>query len=135
MKTHNPMHRGDACERMTATLKRIGHRPPVQGGNGHVIPDPVLRLLPLLTGFSVEVAIPTGRPRGSGYPTSYKVDLGNAERKVAIEVDGKSHGLLSRKEQDRKKDVLLGSLGWTVIRFTNEEVMADPLACARATQW
>src|ERR1019366_4034849 len=71
------------------------------------------------------LAIPTGEKRGSGYPTCYKVDVGDLASKVAIEVDGKSHLTAKRKAQDRKKESMLLSLGWLVLRFTNERVDAD----------
>ena len=64
-------------------------------------------------------------------PTHYKIDVGNTELKVAVEIDGGSHSSLARQEQDRKKDAFLRSIGWTVLRFSNAEVMDDTAACAR----
>ena len=51
--------------------------------------------------------------------------------KVAVEVDGGSHCSLERKDQDRRKGEWLTGEGWTVLRFSNQEVMAGTAACAR----
>ena len=79
----------------------------------------------------MEQAIPTKMPRNSGYPTCYKVDVCNPALKIAVEVDGNSHCPISRQEQDRKKDALLSGLGWTVLRFSNRQVMTDLEGCVR----
>ena len=75
----------------------------------------------------MELAIPTRKPRGSGYPTCYKVDIGNETLRVAIEVDGQSH--YSRRSLDAKKDKLLRGLGWTVLRFSNKQVTERLAEC------
>jgi hypothetical protein len=64
-----------------------------------------------------------------GYPRNYKVDIGHPETKLAIEVDGRSHQMRERQEQDRKKESILSGLGWTVLRFKNEEVKESLAAC------
>ncbi|WP_370638500.1 endonuclease domain-containing protein [Deinococcus sp. 23YEL01] len=51
---------------------------------------------------------------------------------VAVELDGSSHSSRSRQAQDQKKDALLRSLGWTVLRWSNKAALSDPEACARA---
>ncbi len=33
-------------------------------------------------------------PRGSGYPTCYKLDIGHQELRIGIEMDGPSHGTI-----------------------------------------
>jgi len=48
---------------------------------------------------------------------------------LAIEIDGNSHCLLSRQAQDRKKENFLKSLGWTVLRFTNQQVIEETKMC------
>ena len=70
--------------------------------------------------------------RGSGYPSVYKVDVGNAELKIAVEVDGASHGVLSRRGEDLKKDHFLESIGWKVLRLKNEYVTKDLAGCVQA---
>ena len=83
-------------------------------------------------GWPVGVVVPTRKKRGSGYPTSYKIDVANADLMVGIEIDGGSHGSIERQVQDRKKQQLLESMGWTILRFTNGEVDADLDGCVKA---
>jgi very-short-patch-repair endonuclease len=67
-----------------------------------------------------EFSISLGK-RQPGFPTCYKVDLGNPGLKIAIEVDGNTHH--SRKTVDEKKDKKLVSLGWIVLRFWNKDIL------------
>ena len=71
-------------------------------------------------GWVPEYALSLGRLT-PGYPTNYKLDLANPERMIAIEVDGPSHR--ARKGQDQKKDEKVRSLGWTVLRFWNKDIL------------
>jgi hypothetical protein len=68
-----------------------------------------------------ELSLSLGR-RTPGYPSHYKLDLGNAALRVGIEVDGNCH--YSRKSLDEKKDAKLASLGWTVLRFWNKDILS-----------
>ena len=67
----------------------------------------------------------TGRPRGSGFPPAYKADSGCHALKLAIEADGGPHNSIERQAQDAKKDELLRSLGWTVLRFTSQQILIE----------
>jgi hypothetical protein len=108
----------------------MGWMPQVQGGNGK--PPPVAQmLLASALGWEMEVAVPTKQPRGSGYPTCYKLDMANRDLRIGVEVDGPSHCSLERQAQDRKKEELLQSLGWKVLRFSNEVVIRNLNACVR----
>jgi 5-methyltetrahydrofolate--homocysteine methyltransferase len=53
----------------------------------------------------------------------YIVDFICLEKSVIIEIDGKYHEQI--KEQDENRTAVLESLGYKVIRFTNEEVIAQ----------
>ena len=128
MKNRNPMHRPDIRAKMATTLRAMKWAPTVRGGNGKPLPLPQQALSAAL-GWPTEVPVPTLKPRGSGYPSCYKVDIANEALKFAIEVDGNSH--YARKDQDTKKDGLLTGLGWTVLRFTNKQVTADLAACVQ----
>ncbi len=129
MKTNNPMTDPQAKAKMQKKLKARGWGTGQRGGNGELtIPQ---KKLAAALGWETEVAIPTGQPRGSGYPASYKVDIGNPTLKIAIEVDGVSHKLPARRLEDQKKTALLEALGWTVLRFWNAEIMADVSLCVR----
>jgi hypothetical protein len=91
-----------------------------RGGNGMEPTLPEELLLTLLTDeWEWQLSIPTGGL--PGYPTSYKVDIGHQERKIAVEIDGSSHR--GRQTQDEKKDALLREHGWRVLRFWNMDVL------------
>lgn len=127
------MRRDDVRNRMSETLRSMGHRPSVRGGNGYGLTEPQ-RLLSEELNWPTEVVVPTGRPRTPGVPTHYKLDIADPDRKIAVEVDGGSHYPLARQESDRRKDAFLRGAGWTVLRFSNQEVMADTAACAQTVQ-
>jgi len=122
MKKDNPMFKKEIRRKMADTLKRIGHGPKIRGGNGRPMPVPQKKLLHALgAGWEPECVVPLGR-RVDGYPTNYKIDIGNRSLMIGIEVDGGSHYSIKRREQDLKKDIKLRSLGWDILRFKNNEV-------------
>ena len=53
--------------------------------------------------------------------SEYIVDFLCHERKLVVEVDGSSHE--TQKEYDEEREQALRSEGYTIIRFTNEEVL------------
>ena len=127
------MHDPAVRAKMVAARKSGGSwRPVPRGGNGRPLPLPQ-RMLAEALAWETEVAVPTGKPRESGYPPSYKVDLGNRTLRIAVEVDGESHSG-KRKLLDEKKDALLRGLGWTVLRFSNRQVTERLAECVR-TVW
>jgi len=131
-KRNNTMHFPGAREKLKNTLKEMGWKPTVQGGNGKPTPKPVMDMYEQLSKdyeTAIELAIPTKQPRGSGYPTCYKVDLAIPEYHLAIEIDGQSHQALERKRQDAKKDAFLDTLDWKVLRFSNKEVENGLMQC------
>jgi hypothetical protein len=107
---------------VAATLIATGHKPRVQGGNGRGPTAAEARLSAAL-GWSTNVIYCVGLGKHQGYPTHYKIDVGNAALRIAIEIDGASHSASKVRRADRKKQALLTSRGWTVLRFTNREVM------------
>ena len=136
MKANNPMTRPEIREKVTETLRNIGHRPKVRGGNGAGLTEPQARLMELLATLEPigEYAVKTGVKRNNNpnhYPTCYKIDIAIPAHMLAIEVDGNSHCALTRQAQDAKKADFLKSAGWNLLRFSNKEVMANPAACAR----
>lgn len=135
MTERNPMADPDARSKMSASLRARGHQPLVRGGNGRGLSEPQ-RLLAERLGWLTELIVPTGNPtvgpsRVPGLPSHYKLDIADPELMIAVEVDGGSHCSLERKAQDRRKGEWLTGEGWTVLRFSNQEVMADTAACAR----
>lgn len=63
-------------------------------------------------------------------PKCYKVDLADPETKLAIEVDGNSHLTKKWRFLDARKTEILSLIGWSVLRFTNQEVDRDQIGCA-----
>jgi very-short-patch-repair endonuclease len=119
-----PMKDPESVKKLKATLKRIGHKPPIQGGNGHPTPEPQ-RLLAELLGLEsyLEYGVLTKSRRGSGIPYLYKIDIADPAKKIAIEVDGMSHNNAIARDRDARKDKFLLSIGWTVLRFSNKEIL------------
>lgn len=130
MKENNPMKDPETREKMKTSLRSMNWRPPKQGGNGREAPLPQ-RLIAHALGWPMEVVVKTEVPRGNGYPTCYKLDVANETLKVGVEIDGGSHNADERKEQDAKKDEFLASKGWSVLRFTNEEVLGNLEGCVQ----
>jgi hypothetical protein len=119
------MRNPESRAKMTATLKRIKHQPIRRGGNGRLLPLPQLALLHALgQGWESEYPVLTKmRHLKTGYPTCYKLDIANVDRKIGIELDGGSHCSLARKAQDFKKTEFLVSQGWSVYRVSNERAL------------
>ena len=59
----------------------------------------------------------------------YYIDFAFENQKFAIEIDGKQHENPDRKLSDSKKDELLNSHGWTVLRFTASKINQDMDNC------
>ena len=70
------------------------------------------------------------RDRIHGIPKHYKIDLAFPDRRIAVEIDGRSHRTSLGRQRDERKDNALAEMGWKVVRFTNDQVMADPTAIA-----
>lgn len=121
-KLKNPMHSAYIRTKVSQTLREVGHMPKTQGGNGRgMTAAQRLAVTVLGAGWVPEYIFKTKRKPYEGYPHHYKIDIANESLKVAIEIDGGSHGSLERKAQDTKKDALLRACGWRVLRLRNAE--------------
>jgi hypothetical protein len=117
------MHMDGVREKVSDAMK--GRPMPLRGGNGQTtVPQ---EQLAAALGLTLEHAIPTAPIRGliERMPSSYKVDLACVPAKLAVEVDGNSHKTLLGKARDQKKDAALRALGWSVLHFTNEQVLTN----------
>lgn len=56
---------------------------------------------------------------------SYIVDFVCLEKRLVIEIDGKYHNEFEQQESDEQRTRKLTDLGFTVIRFSNEQVTSD----------
>jgi hypothetical protein len=124
MRKQNPMFSLETREKMSQTLKRIGHRPKIQGGNGRGLTEPQKLLLEKLgDGWYPELVVCTKLK--NPYPHHYKIDIANPNLKIAIEVDGGSHFSLKVRTKDKKKQDFLISNNWKVLRFTNKQILEN----------
>jgi hypothetical protein len=117
----NPFRDPAVRAKAQAALREKGYSM-LNGGNGRDLTVPQ-KLLAARLGWATEVVVPTGRK--SPYPHAYKIDVASPELMIAVEVDGESHKSKTAKTRDSRKDNLLRSLGWTVLRFWNAEVLDE----------
>ena len=55
----------------------------------------------------------------------YVLDFAERKLKLAIEIDGPSHFIEGAAEKDATRTEILETKGWTVIRFSNADVVED----------
>lgn len=55
----------------------------------------------------------------------YIVDFACPAQKIIVEVDGSQHGEATGLRADRYRTQTLESLGWTVLRFWNDDILRD----------
>src|SRR5436309_7889290 len=98
MITNNPMSHPETLEKMRKSMQ--GRTFVARGGNGQLT-IPQIRLASALQ-LPTEYPIQTRPVKGLflSMPNSYKVDLADPARKLAIEVDGKMHLLKKVKLRD-----------------------------------
>jgi hypothetical protein len=88
-------------------------------GTGPTVPQKILfDALPV--GTVMEFPIPTGKV---GRPPN--IDLAIPRLRLAIEVDGHSHAIQSRKDIDAEKEQALTQRGWILLRFSNQEILRN----------
>lgn len=135
----NPMESEETRAKLSATMKARGVTFTMRGGNGTIAPTQMLlyrelvRLRPTWL-WNLEFAESNG-PRSvsqaAGLPTNYKIDIASVTKKIAVEVDGGTHSTKSARVTDAKKDDVLRSRGWFVLRFKNETVQENAARVAR----
>tara|TARA_R110000868_G_scaffold13559_2_gene63090 strand:+ start:513 stop:1031 length:519 start_codon:yes stop_codon:yes gene_type:complete len=128
MTLRNPAKRPEVAAKISQTKK--GRVFLNRGGNGKLT-KPQLMLAEALQ-FPMEHPIKTASVRAL-FPLiayAYKADIAFIPLKLAIEIDGSSH---SGKKLilDQKKTDVLNALGWTVLRFSNEEVTENLEECVK----
>lgn len=126
MKTDNPVYKEGVIEKTKAKiLANGGYKNNFKYGNGKMS-EYEKKVEPFLSNlnFIYNYAIPTKVARDvfpeKHYAINYKPDFVNLKKKICVEIDGPNH--LHQKEIDQKKDDCLQFLGFTVLRFTHNEI-------------
>lgn len=137
----DPKFRAENHRRMTQnnptknpeTVKKIRNKRLEKGnyyncfkyGNGTVSPYEYLAMdylrdFDFIYNYSISVRSMQIKYPERHYPTNYKPDFTNTNLKLCIEIDGPNHKFTMDK--DNKKDECLKELGYTVYRFTHEDI-------------
>ena len=123
MKANNPNANPAWKKKMSKLMS--GRTFLARGGNGTLTrqQEAVANALLLPT----EYAIPTRlvKERFKSLPNTYKVDVADPSRMLAIEIDGATHNTKKWKFLDKRKTEVLNALGWSVLRFSNQRVDSD----------
>lgn len=134
MKKNNPMKKEDARIKMKKALtgRPFLHRM----GNGQYTRHQIALFNALKTrcseSFVLEYPIKTAEAKTeAAIPNCYKTDIACPEHCLAIEIDGKSHKTTRGKNADKLKTNVLHQLGWSVLRFTNQQVEESLTGCVR----
>jgi very-short-patch-repair endonuclease len=64
----------------------------------------------------------------------YYADFACHHAKVIIEIDGETHYVEGAPQRDARRDAFLRSEGYTVLRFTNDDVTDNPEGVYRAIE-
>lgn len=126
LRTDNPMFNPETRRKASESLRAHGRKPPGGYGFGQQV-APAQAFLASHVTMELEYLIVTTTIRHliENLPTYYRADLADPLRKLVVEVDGKSHLAQKRRISDAKKDKALALLGWSVLRFSNQEVMEN----------
>jgi len=126
IKKKNPLSKKGPRDKMTNTIRQMvanGELVPYGNlgiyGNGGI---PTKAEEYILTRYQNAHYQHVVAPSDGIRPYHYKIDFAFPSRKIGLEIDGPSHA--NRQDADRKKDARLNTLGWTIIRVKNEEVLS-----------
>lgn len=125
MNSLTPAEKAKRRKHQVATAKRLGFRFSVRGGNGTGPTAAEKQLLVWFPQGRLNFPIKTGKWNGSGFPPTYKADVAFPKLGLAIEADGGTHNSPLGQMRDAKKTAFLQGLGWTVLRFTNREILEN----------
>jgi very-short-patch-repair endonuclease len=119
LATENPGHRG------ASNLRSLLGPAPIR-----VRSDTELHFVRLCRQAGIEAPEVNRRLAVAG--GSIEVDACWPGRKIAVEVDGYAfHGGRTRANNDRDRDQRMAIAGWTVIRFTADQIRTDPAEVVR----
>lgn len=136
ISNNNPMKNDIIRKKVSDTLKKINHKPFIQGGNGRGATINQLNfyneLIKIDNSFQLEYIIKTGHLRKIfNSPNHYKLDIASEIHKLCIEIDGNSHKCLKVSECDQRKTKLLNLKGWKVLRLSNFQIQNELQNCVQ----
>lgn len=120
--------RGERIRQTALRRYASGERRPAGRWHRTAVISPVELLIKdklLATGWTDQHKLPPG-VRGIHAPRTYHLDFALVEKKLCVEIDGSSHRKEKQRLRDERRDRYLAEIGWRTLRFTNEEVLADP---------
>lgn len=122
MTSANPMADPKTRERMRQSL--TGRTFLARGGNGKLTQQQIAVAALFPEGVTeYAIGIPAEiRAQVESPPKCYRVDIGFAAQRLAIEIDGKTHLQALWRFIDKRKTHILSLLGWRVVRFKNADV-------------
>lgn len=121
--SYSKEHKEKVAAKVSASLRLLGCKPTLRGGNGSGPTLPQKLLFEALEGeWKLELVVIT-QGTALGYPSCYKIDIGDEARKIGIEVDGESHRSNKIRQKDIKKAAFLAGRGWKIIRIKNNEIL------------
>lgn len=121
MRSNNPMANHATREKMRQSLS--GRTFLARGGNGKTTVQQQKVSDALGLPMEHSIGIPASiRVLFQSPPKCYHVDIACPQVRLAVEIDGKTHLQKKWKFFDRRKEEILAHLGWSVLRFWNQEV-------------
>lgn len=128
MYNNNPVHKEGVAQRIREKRLQNGtYTNNFKYGNGKIsLHEQLVYDLLIENGYYYNYAINTKLARDAfpekHYSKNYKPDFVNVQKKICIEIDGNNHKKPYQIKLDKKKDECLQFLGFTVLRFTHEQV-------------
>ena len=120
-KVENPMFLPGVVEKVSATLKAIGHKPLIHGGNGRALTFPQEQLAQLLEAETEYPITTTAQQRHAGASHCYKLDVAIPFLRLGIQLDGGSHFAKKIRKTDKRIREWLAELGWSVLHVSNSK--------------
>lgn len=122
-KVENPMFLPGVVEKMSETLKAIGHQPLIHGGNGRTLSFPQEQLAQILNAETEYPISTTAQQRHAGASHCYKLDVAIPFLRLGIQLDGGSHFAKKIRKTDKRIREWLAELGWSVLHISNSKAL------------
>ena len=110
-------------EKMSETLKAIGHQPLIHGGNGRTLSFPQEQLAQILNAETEYPISTTAQQHHAGASHCYKLDVAIPFLRLGIQLDGGSHFAKKIRKTDKRIREWLAELGWSVLHISNSKAL------------